>query len=208
MANRLSPATRGEQELVPSSHPSAHRLLFLFKARLRVEHIASAEKRGGRMARIHDRGRRGEAIAARHLEAAGWEVLDRNWRAGHAELDLVVRRGDLVAFVEVKTRARGGRADPLEGITAAKRGEVERAARRWILERGPRIGSTHGGGHSAAERGVEGAAAGGKNNVSDCDGGTTRGTLRFRFDAVAIILRPDGGAEVHHVEDAWWIGDK
>ncbi len=74
---------------------------------------------------------RGEAAAARALERAGLEVLDRNWRAGRRELDLVVREGPVVAFVEVKTRSPGPQ-DPLEAIDRAKRRDLRRAARAWI----------------------------------------------------------------------------
>ena len=88
------------------------------------------------MAHFHDRGRHGEMIAAGYLEDSGWEILDRNWRAGHGEIDLVIQKGDVVAFVEVKTRLGDSSGDPLEGITRRKRMEVEKTARRWILARG------------------------------------------------------------------------
>ena len=71
-----------------------------------------------------ERGRRGERVAEQHLLDRGWEILDRNWRSGHAEVDLVVRRGSVLAFVEVKTRSQRGSGDPLESITGRKR-------RRW-----------------------------------------------------------------------------
>ena len=58
-------------------------------------------------------------------------MLDRNWRAGRLEVDLVVREGDVVAFVEVKTRAAGPQA-PLEAVDRAKRRRLRRAAARWI----------------------------------------------------------------------------
>lgn len=92
------------------------------------------------MGRGHDRGREGERIAARYLEALGWRVLDRNWRAGPAELDLVVEKDGVVAFVEVKTRSGPVCGDPLEALTLGKRREIERAARGWIRTRRP-IGS-------------------------------------------------------------------
>ncbi len=68
------------------------------------------------------------------MEAAGWRILDRNWRDGPRELDLVAVRDDVLAFVEVKARSGSGWGHPLEGITRRKRREVERAARAWIRE--------------------------------------------------------------------------
>lgn len=75
--------------------------------------------------------RDGEARAAARLERSGLEILDRNWRAGRRELDLVAREGDVVAFVEVKTRGPGPQA-PLEAVSRAKRRDVRRAAEAWI----------------------------------------------------------------------------
>ena len=92
------------------------------------------------MARRHVVGRRGERAVERRLADLGWQILDRNWRAGHAEVDLVVRRGGVVAFVEVKTRSNGGAGDPLEALTPRKRREIQRAAAHWIRERGWEIG--------------------------------------------------------------------
>jgi putative endonuclease len=63
-------------------------------------------------------------------------ILNRNYRFGHREIDLIVRRDDLVAFVEVKTRAGPGYGHPLEAITALKRREVERVARYWLRHHG------------------------------------------------------------------------
>jgi putative endonuclease len=59
-------------------------------------------------------------------------VLDRNvWLAG-AELDLVVRRGRVVVFVEVKSKAGSGHGDPLEMVTPVKVERVRRAALAWF----------------------------------------------------------------------------
>ena len=84
----------------------------------------------------HRAGRRFEGVAARHLEARGWRVIERNLRWHRKEIDLVVRRGDLVAFVEVK--GRGGRecGHPLEAVTPRKRREIEAVARWWVASRG------------------------------------------------------------------------
>lgn len=77
------------------------------------------------------RASRGESLAAEALERAGLELLDRNWRSGRRELDLVAREGRVVAFVEVKARSPGPQA-PLEAIGPAKRRDLRRAARAWI----------------------------------------------------------------------------
>ena len=81
-------------------------------------------------------GRRGEAVACRFLERAGWTLLERNYRAGRKEVDLVMRRGQTVAFVEVKARKGVGFGHPLEAITAKKQREVGRVARAWVEARG------------------------------------------------------------------------
>ena len=56
-------------------------------------------------------GRRGERIAGWWLRLKGWRILDRRVRTPAGEVDLVARRGGLIAFVEVKTRATGGELD-------------------------------------------------------------------------------------------------
>jgi putative endonuclease len=81
-------------------------------------------------------GDRGERLAAEHLERAGWTVLARNFRVGHREVDLVARRGEVVAFVEVKTRAGMGYGHPLEAITRRKRREIEQVAGCWLERHG------------------------------------------------------------------------
>jgi putative endonuclease len=77
-------------------------------------------------------GDRGEELAAQHLARAGWTVTHRNFRLGHKEIDLVARRGEVVAFVEVKTRSGLGYGHPLEAVTAKKRREIQQVAGAWI----------------------------------------------------------------------------
>lgn len=85
-----------------------------------------------------ERGRRGEALVAESLESMGWRVLDRNWRDGPRELDLVVYRPGVLAFVEVKTRRCLGKEaarlveEALLSVTPRKRRDVERAAQAWL----------------------------------------------------------------------------
>ncbi|MCI0436727.1 MAG: YraN family protein [Gemmatimonadetes bacterium] len=88
------------------------------------------------MAASHEFGRECEASAARFLESAGWVILARNYRSGHAEIDLVACRDEVIAFVEVKGRAGRQFGHPLDAITPAKRREIARAARQWIARHG------------------------------------------------------------------------
>lgn len=74
----------------------------------------------------------GEQLAAGFLAERGWEVLHRNYRIGHREIDLVVKRDGVVAFVEVKTRGGLGYGHPLQAITRKKRREIQQVAAAWI----------------------------------------------------------------------------
>ncbi|MGH7460952.1 MAG: YraN family protein [Longimicrobiales bacterium] len=90
------------------------------------------------MADSHELGRQSERVAAHYLEARGYDIVERNFRVGHKEVDLIVRRDDLIAFVEVKARAGAGYGHPLEAITWVKRREVGHVARVWIAAHGRR----------------------------------------------------------------------
>jgi putative endonuclease len=84
------------------------------------------------------RGARGEDLAARHLSAHGYEVLERNFRTRHGELDLIAADDRCIVFCEVKTRASAGRAGPargLDAIGAAKRRKLRSMARQWLYAR-------------------------------------------------------------------------
>jgi putative endonuclease len=78
----------------------------------------------------------GESHARRHLEAKGYTFLIANWQCRDGELDLVMRDGAEIVFVEVKTRRgeRMGRAE--EGISAAKGRRLLTAA-EWFLDSRP-----------------------------------------------------------------------
>jgi putative endonuclease len=74
----------------------------------------------------------GERRAARYYRARGWRLLGANVRVGRDELDLIVRRGRSLRFVEVKEKGGDGFGDPLEMIDSRKIDHVERAAHRWL----------------------------------------------------------------------------
>jgi putative endonuclease len=77
-------------------------------------------------------GNRGEAAAERLLASKRYRILDRNWRRGRLELDLVCEDGDEIVFVEVKTRTAGTLGSPADGMNPAKRRNLIKAAQCWL----------------------------------------------------------------------------
>ncbi len=94
--------------------------------------MASSKQPKLRIHPPHALGRLGEARAREYLLERGWTLLAKNYRFGRREVDIVARRGKLVAFVEVKTRAGDGFGVPEEAVTALKRREIEIVA-SWYL---------------------------------------------------------------------------
>jgi putative endonuclease len=82
----------------------------------------------------------GEELAARWYEGQGYEVLERNWRRREGEVDLIVRRGATVVFVEVETRATGQYGTGTESAAPAKQRRIRRLAARWLSELTPAVG--------------------------------------------------------------------
>ena len=80
----------------------------------------------------------GERVAERWLRGRGWRVLERRYRTGHRDIDLIAERDGLVAFVEVKSRTGTRFGDPVEAVNWKKRGELVRSASTWIDRHGRR----------------------------------------------------------------------
>ena len=77
-------------------------------------------------------GRKGEDAALEYLLHRGMKLVERNWRSGHKELDLIMEEGDFIRFIEVRTREFPSLIDPFESITAAKRKKVISAAQGYM----------------------------------------------------------------------------
>jgi putative endonuclease len=88
-----------------------------------------------------DAGARYESLALAHLERAGLVLVARNYRCRYGEIDLVLREGDTVVFVEVRYRRAGGFGDGIDSVTAAKQAKLVRAARAFLADH-PRL-ATH-----------------------------------------------------------------
>jgi putative endonuclease len=75
-------------------------------------------------------GRRAEAVAILSLRARGYRILARSYVVRGGEIDIIVRRGSAVAFVEVK--ARPTLEEALIAVTPAKQRRISIAARHWL----------------------------------------------------------------------------
>jgi putative endonuclease len=85
-----------------------------------------------------ERGRAAERRAAWHYRLRGYRILGRNVRAGGVELDLIVRRGRSLVFVEVKQKSGARYGDPLEAAGEWKRERLRRGIAAWLAtHRGP-----------------------------------------------------------------------
>lgn len=81
-------------------------------------------------------GELGERVAARWLERQGWRVVQRRFRNGRRDIDLVVERDGTVAFVEVKARKGGRFGTPVEAVNWRKQKELAKSAHVWIDRHG------------------------------------------------------------------------
>lgn len=76
----------------------------------------------------------GESLAAEYLIGKGYEILERNYRYGHGEVDLIARKGIWLIFVEVKTRSTKAFGFPEEFVDKAKEESVFKVA-EWYIEK-------------------------------------------------------------------------
>lgn len=81
------------------------------------------------------RGRWAEDLAARHLAAHGLVCRDRNFRSRYGEIDLVMEDGEVLVFVEVRSRGGTGFLDPAESVDRSKRARIARTADAWLRNR-------------------------------------------------------------------------
>jgi putative endonuclease len=79
-------------------------------------------------------GRYGEDVAARYLNDAGLEIIDRNWRGRSGEVDLVALDGTVLVVCEVKTRTNDEFGGPLAAVTPTKLRRLRRLAAEWLAD--------------------------------------------------------------------------
>ena len=79
-------------------------------------------------------GKWGEEVAAEYLAGRGYEILARNARTPYGEIDIVAKQGEIVIFVEVKTRTSNKMGLPEESINTRKRQHMLSAAEHYTAE--------------------------------------------------------------------------
>ena len=77
-------------------------------------------------------GRWGEKQAARFLKKQGYRILQRNYVSSLGEIDIVAREGDVLCFVEVKTRTAADFETPLEAVRRSKRRKLALVAKGYL----------------------------------------------------------------------------
>lgn len=78
------------------------------------------------------RGRAGEALACRFLAHHGYTIIQTNFRSRYGEIDIIASRGQVIAFIEVKTRLSRRCGDPFEAVGPRKQNQIRRLAQMWL----------------------------------------------------------------------------
>jgi putative endonuclease len=84
------------------------------------------------MAKHLEFGKKGEEIAAGYLKKKGYQVLEKNWRLGRHEIDIIARDGKYLIIVEVKSRHSNYFGEPEMAVTRDKQKALIRAANAYI----------------------------------------------------------------------------
>ncbi|MBI4947423.1 MAG: YraN family protein [Bacteroidetes bacterium] len=84
------------------------------------------------MAEHNQTGTKGEDIAASYLEKQGYALLEKNWRFGHEEIDIIASNDSTLVIAEVKTRKSNHFGEPEEFVTRQKQKHLIKAANAYI----------------------------------------------------------------------------
>lgn len=84
------------------------------------------------MAAHNELGRWGEDLATTFLEEKGWQIIERDWKSGHHDLDIIAKEGNTLVIVEVKTRRSRLFGNPEESIDYKKRLSLQSAINHYV----------------------------------------------------------------------------
>lgn len=89
------------------------------------------------MATHNDLGKWGEEVASAYLEQKGYRIIERDWRSGHRDIDLIAISATDIVFVEVKTRSSRSYGEPYEAVSAQKLRNLRSAIHHYVRSRNP-----------------------------------------------------------------------
>jgi putative endonuclease len=78
-------------------------------------------------------GDEGEELARQFLEQKGFSIVECKWRYERGEIDLIMKDGEVLVFIEVKTQRRGSFGDPEDWITRRKQNQIARVAKGYLV---------------------------------------------------------------------------
>ncbi|GBD93900.1 hypothetical protein BMS3Abin05_01495 [bacterium BMS3Abin05] len=81
-------------------------------------------------------GKTGEQLAGRYLQKNGYRILERNFRSRHGEIDIIVKKDDVLVFVEVKTSYSCDEEDPVLRVDRRKRRHLGQAGEAYLALHG------------------------------------------------------------------------
>jgi len=84
----------------------------------------------------HAAGNRGETLACAYLQKCGAQIIARNVRLGRGEIDIIAREGDVILFIEVKSRSSLRFGTPAEAVHLQKQQRIIDAASRYMARHG------------------------------------------------------------------------
>ena len=87
------------------------------------------------MTRKREVGDFGEEITSKYLEKNGYRILDRNYSKPFGEIDIIAIKGDVISFVEVKTRKSDDFSYAAEAVDYYKQERIKRASQAFLMER-------------------------------------------------------------------------
>ncbi|MHB1148001.1 MAG: YraN family protein [Lutibacter sp.] len=87
------------------------------------------------MAKHNELGELGEELAVEELEKNGYEIMERNWRYKKAEIDIIAKKNDVLAIVEVKTRSSDYFGDPQDFVNSKKIKMLVEAVNEYVVSK-------------------------------------------------------------------------
>jgi len=88
------------------------------------------------MSQHNELGKKGEDIAAGYLADEGYKIINRNWRFGKDEIDIIAETENFIVFVEVKTRSTAYFGEPEDAVDKQKQRFLVRAADAYVNQKG------------------------------------------------------------------------